>query len=434
MKIKKEKGFRKIEIIDPDLEIVRYPSVSIFNIKCTICLIIFGFIFLLFIFSEIYYLFSGENNLKLINNNNKKKRIKNDYNLQMHNNANNNIKVSNNNYNINKGAYDIYTKKFDLVKKPKISTIIIVNDGNEDIGRLFESIQGQTLIDIEINVVDDCINNYNSSFLMYDKIKLNDKRIKIIKYKNNVGKLQKRIDGINNSNGEYILFIEANDFFISNNVLENIYNNSTEDKIDILEFKSYHYLQCSESLPIYQPELFDIMYFDKDNFFQMKQFHIEGKIINTKFLKKVIKKIDNFYINKKIYGFEESMLLFIMFQNAESFKLLRINGLNNNCNVCDLNMDVISETIKKDLLLYLKFMVQYSNDVPEARLAANLFINYVINKGITFSNKNNLKLLNDTINLYLNCEKIGELELNRIKAYQNRIYNTEEEENEKQLR
>lgn len=430
MRIKREKGFRKIEIIDPDSEIVRYPSVSIFNIKCTICLIICGFIILLFIFSEIYYLFSRENNLKLINNN-KKKKIKNDYNLQMHNNADNNKDVSNN----NKGTNDIYTKKFDLVKKPKISIIIVVNDGNEDIGRLFESIQGQTLIDIEINVVDDCINNYNNSFLMYDKIKLNDKRIQIIKYKNNVGKLQKRIDGINNSKGKYILFIEANDFFISNNVLENIYNKATEDKIDILEFKSYHYLQCRESSPIYQPELFDVMYFDKDNFFQMRQFHIEGKIIRTKFLKNIIKKIDNFYINNKIYGFEESMLLFIMFQNAESFELLRIQGLNNNCNVCDLNMDVNSEPIKKDLLLYLKFMVQYSNDVPETRLSANLFINNVIDKGITFSNKNNIKLLNDTMNLYLNCEKIGELELKRIKAYQNHIYSIEEEEeNEKQLR
>ena len=47
-------------------------------------------------------------------------------------------------------------------------------------------------------------------------------------------------------------------------------------------------------------------------------------------------------------------------------------------------------------------------------MAANVFIYDFLNKRINFTNKDELILLKETIDLYLNCDKIGEEDLRRF--------------------
>ena len=68
-----------------------------------------------------------------------------------------------------------------------------------------------------------------------------------------------------------------------------------------------------------------------------------------------------------------------------------------------------------DLLIYMKFLIQYTeNHVPEKRMAANVFVNDFLSKRIDFKGKEELNLLNETLDLYLNCDKIGEQDIRRI--------------------
>ncbi len=159
------------------------------------------------------------------------------------------------------------------------------------------------------------------------------------------------------------------------------------------------------------------MYFEGDHF-QLKQFHLSGKLIKKEFFSNIIKNLEDFYLDQQIFFYDESLFLLILFKSAETFELLRLKGTGKTCTNCDININFQNEQINKDLLIYLNLMIQYSDDnVPEKRLAASLFIKNIINRNIRFTDLSNIKLLNETINLYLNCDKISEYDKKIIKNY-----------------
>jgi glycosyltransferase involved in cell wall biosynthesis len=308
---------------------------------------------------------------------------------------------------------------------PKIS-LIIIDFMDEYYEKLFWSIQKQTFFDIEIIIADDDITNNKNNSEIYEKLAKNDKRIKIIKYKNQIGKLKKRIDSVEASRAQYIIFIDGDDFFSSNDVLKVIYEKIVNDNVDILEFKSFHYLQLINSLIYRQPELFDIMYFRQDEFYGSKQYHVTGKIIKKKLFLNITKDFDGFYLNQVINNYEESMFLLLLFKKADSFELLRIKGTEKNCSNCLYRFSNIynNEEAKKDLLLYSKMLIQYGdNNVPERRGAAYFFINYVLNRNISFANKKYTQFLKEVIELYLACDKISKPDKIVIKNFQNKNNN-----------
>ena len=434
MRVKKEKGFRRIEIVDSNYENSKNSFYDIPHKKCFFCLVIFAiFLFIFLIFEIIYLIHTNDNSTKILDlesnddnivnkNKNINKTLEKSYVVQnsvsyIFNNVENNQNT--------KKIYDIYNKAYKEVKNPKITIIIIVNDNKYDnIERLLESIYDQNFIEIEILIIDDNINKDNK--IIYDKIQKIDKRLKIIEYGKIIGKLKRRIEGINKSNGEYIIFLDSDDYFSSPNVLSKIYTSAINDKIDILEFKSFHWIQCKDSSPINQPQIFDIMYFGNDNFNNLKQFHITGKIIQKEFFMNVLNNMDNFYKEQNMTYFEESMILFILFKKAKSFEMLRIQGTVKSCSYCDYNIYFGNGKIINDYLLYLKFMTQYSEDnVPEKRLLATLFLNNIVRRNSIVVNNDNVNLLKQIINFFLISEKVSDEDKQRIKKYQNYINSNE---------
>ena len=287
------------------------------------------------------------------------------------------------------------------------------------------SIKTQTLKDIELNIMTD-INETKYNDLIIKNSENNDANITItiFNYKKYVGKLKKRLDGIYNSIGKYILFIDVDDYFTSVDVLEKIYDKALKDDIDILEFTSLHDLNCPESKPVYPPELFDLMYFEKDIFLNMRQFHLVGKIISNKLLLYTLYTINLTYLEEDINRFDENMILLMIFQRATSFELLKIGGTNKIYTKNDFISSIKEEGVLKDLLLFMKFIIQYTDDnVPEKRMAVNILIKYLIERTNSIPT-NNINLFNEVVNLYLNCDKIGEGDIKRIKEYQTMVNKT----------
>lgn len=442
MKFKKEKGFKKIEIEDP--EFPKKSFIDIFSTKCLIFLIIAGIFILIFLIFELFLIIANKDNFNLsINNYN----LRNEHIIKtMTQNSTNFINPEkkedaeilkedeNINQNIiqeidNEGnVFEKEIKKFNYkIKfnyiKGLISIIVIVNINNkeEEIENLLKSIYNQTFSNIEIIIVDDFNKNRNN-FINYEKFTQNDKKIKILNPENNIGNFRKRIEGVNISEGEYLIFMDADDsFFPQNNIIEKIYNSTIENNIDILEFKSYHFINCKEWQAIYQPELFDLMYFKVDNFFSLKQFHITGKIIKKELYLFILENIDNFYKEQNMNYYEESMLLFMLFKKANSFELIKMDSTKKLCTQSDSSFNLQDEQMKKDFLLYLKFMLQYSETVPEKRMISSLFIKALVEKHINFNNEESEKLIKDVIYMYLTCEKINEYEQTRVKNYENFI-------------
>ncbi|MBR2493952.1 glycosyltransferase family 2 protein [Helicobacter sp.] len=97
---------------------------------------------------------------------------------------------------------------------PKISIIIPTYNVESYIERCLESCINQTLNDIEIIVVDDCGND--NSIKIAQSYANKDCRIKIIHNKKNLGTFATRIVGIRQALGEYIAFLDADDYLTAN--------------------------------------------------------------------------------------------------------------------------------------------------------------------------------------------------------------------------
>ena len=126
----------------------------------------------------------------------------------------------------------------EKIDSPKISIIIPIYNSEKTIIPLIHSIQSQTLKEIEIICINDNSSDKTESILT--KLKKEDSRIITITNKIKRGILYNIINAGIQAKGEYVIFLYPDDFFISNDVLDKLYDIATkkfEEKIDIVHFK-----------------------------------------------------------------------------------------------------------------------------------------------------------------------------------------------------
>ena len=449
MSSRRERGFKKIKIADSSMDITD-PDQLIenesfcFSKKCFIISIITAIILILTLISLLIINGKKRNKLKyftnrrIYNNNNtninnyteyNKNIIEtNQYNISISKRINfNEEKISTKKtYNINEIIKDINKtieskKSNNANENIKISIIIMNNDIEieNNFEKLFLSIESQSFPNKEIFI----IKSYSENDSYWDNLNNYKNKATIVKYGKNTGRLKQRYDIINMTKGEYILFIEGNDEFSSNEILNQIYEKASKDKLDILEYKPYHN-NLEKNKIYYQPELFSSMYFGRDNFNKLVQFHLCGKLIQREFFLNIFKKenISPFYFNQDLHNFDQSMLLLLLFRYAENYEIFEKDGTNNNCNKCEKVRHITNLKEGLDLLVYMRFLVEHTgNNVPEKRMAADIFTNDFLNKRINFISKEDLNMVSETLDLYLNCDKIGEQEKERIHNYKNDI-------------
>ncbi len=96
---------------------------------------------------------------------------------------------------------------------PIISVIIPIFNTQDYLKKCLNSVINQTLKDIEIICIND--NSTDNSLSILNQYKKQDKRIKIISLNKNKGSSYTRNMGINLSKGEYISFIDSDDYIDS---------------------------------------------------------------------------------------------------------------------------------------------------------------------------------------------------------------------------
>lgn len=119
----------------------------------------------------------------------------------------------------------------------KISVIVPVYNTEKYLSKCINSLVNQTLKDIEIIFIDDGSTD-NSKNIIQEYAK-NDKRIKYF-YKENGGQATARNLGLEKAIGEYILFIDSDDF-IDKNMLNIMYNIAKSNNLDIVYSDYYIY-------------------------------------------------------------------------------------------------------------------------------------------------------------------------------------------------
>lgn len=114
---------------------------------------------------------------------------------------------------------------------PQISVIVPVYNVERYLPRCINSILNQTFPDFELILVDDGSSD-NCPFLC-DEFQSKDKRVKTI-HKQNGGLSSARNAGIELAEGEYISFIDSDDW-IESNMLQELYELAVSNKADVVE-------------------------------------------------------------------------------------------------------------------------------------------------------------------------------------------------------
>ena len=119
----------------------------------------------------------------------------------------------------------------------KISVILPVFNGERFIAKAIESVLDQSLKDFELIIVDD--GSTDSTREVIDSF--DDERIILISQPNQ-GPGQARNSGLEVASGEYVMFLDADDWFCSD-ALETAYNEAKSKSTDISIFQIIKYFQ-----------------------------------------------------------------------------------------------------------------------------------------------------------------------------------------------
>lgn len=117
-----------------------------------------------------------------------------------------------------------------------ISVIIPIYNVERYLERCIQSVTNQTFKDIEIILVDD--GSLDKCPHICDKYAEEDNRIKVI-HKQNGGLSSARNAGLNHAKGEYVAFIDSDDF-VHPNMLERLYRETRKIKYDIVYGAVYY--------------------------------------------------------------------------------------------------------------------------------------------------------------------------------------------------
>lgn len=172
-----------------------------------------------------------------------------------------------------------------------ISVIIPVYNTAKYLNTCIKSIRNQTLQDLEIIIVNDA--STDNSINICNKSKNQDKRIIIIDKKQNEGVEKARYDGILISRGDYICFVDSDDW-LEKDALKRMYDKAIETDADYVEIGMQRVLDRHKIIKkkanlvvrnlITQPQLFDSYYI---SFFGMNilSVNIWGKLYKSSILK-----------------------------------------------------------------------------------------------------------------------------------------------------
>lgn|GEM_PF-564835 len=121
---------------------------------------------------------------------------------------------------------DIYYVFGDIM--PKVSVIIPSYNRLKELKKCLDSIFKQTFSDIEVIVINDGSTDQTDMYLQ----SIQDQRLHFIQQKNQgIGK--SRNIGIDKASGEYLMFIDSDDY-LRNDAIELLYNKATLDNLDIV--------------------------------------------------------------------------------------------------------------------------------------------------------------------------------------------------------
>lgn len=158
----------------------------------------------------------------------------------------------------------------------KVSVVIPVYNVEKYLSKCLDSVCNQTLKDIEIICVNDC--STDSSLSLLEAYAKKDKRIRIVNRKTNGGLAAARNSGLDVAEGEYVAFVDSDDY-ISLDFCEKLIEVSSNGKFDIIKGADIHVVYDDGKIDIWKQN--EAIRENKTNFYAQ----VTTALYRTKFLK-----------------------------------------------------------------------------------------------------------------------------------------------------
>ena len=217
---------------------------------------------------------------------------------------------------------------------PKISIIISVYNNGNDLIKSLLSIQKQNMKDIEIIIVDDF--STDNSVNIIKELMNKDERIVLYQNEKNKGALYTKIKGILNAKGKYLMILENKDIYVQRNAFTILYEEAEKNDLDILGFSAIinwdnfynffkeKYVHHFFETPIIYYNISEKMYhINDDGTINRIGDVIFNYIFKTELFIRIIKQIDDKYLNQKINYHEDFILFFLLTRNAYNLKHIK---------------------------------------------------------------------------------------------------------------
>lgn len=320
-----------------------------------------------------------------------------------------------------------------MEEESKISIIIPCYNVEKYIEKCIKSILNQTYKNLEIIAIDD--GSLDNTLVILNKFKEKDNRVNIIS-KKNTGVSDSRNIGIKSSTGDYLMFVDADDF-LEEDAVEKLYNVLINNKVNIVRGM---YRRISEKGAL---EENNISKYNNVNNYEIVKYILNGDIscyvwllmIKKKILKKyniefdkdlkimedtifyikIIEKEKIYFLNEIIYNYvqnDESATGNInktleIYKNMIKAEKKIINSLKENNlwkdelnsiavkkilvnGICNNTWNIYKAKDKKQLKKFIKYVNEQkeikenilNTDLKNIRIDKKLIINLIINKKI----------------------------------------------------
>lgn len=295
-------------------------------------------------------------------------------------------------------------------KEMLYSIIIPVYNVERYLKRCLDSVMKQSYRNIEIILVDD--GSSDSSGVICDDFAKIDNRIVVI-HKKNAGLGMARNTGIENSKGDYLLFVDSDDF-ISKDLIKDCDTELSKKKYDIIcfdcaEFENGRISYSNNSSvrsKFYGDDVVNVflreMIYNKGN---KKRYH--DSAWSKLYSKELINRTNFRFVSEREFISEDYYSHLILFCNVKSVLYLPIVYYFHCYNETSLTLSFDERRFKKNIYQYNQSLKKcdelgYSNDIKKA-IAFQTFGNFigamkqlVNNKKMSFKEK--IKVIRNVVN------------------------------------
>lgn len=120
---------------------------------------------------------------------------------------------------------------------PKVSIIVPVYNASRYLQECVQNVKLQSFKDWELLLIND--GSSDGSAELCDQLASTDSRIRVF-HKPNTGVSDTRNHGLDMASGEYVIFLDADDYWVDNTALERMYNLAKTNNLDVIrgEYKA----------------------------------------------------------------------------------------------------------------------------------------------------------------------------------------------------